>query len=47
VEFFLHFFDLVSEDLLALVEDSQTYGRIVGSISSTFLALISKINKPQ
>jgi hypothetical protein len=47
VEFFLHFFDLVSEDLLAILEDARSNGHIVGSIISTFLALIPKINKPQ
>jgi hypothetical protein len=47
VEFFLHFFDLVSEDLLVMVEEARSCGRIVGSINSTFLALIPKINKPQ
>jgi hypothetical protein len=47
VEFFLHFFDLVSEDLLAMVEEARSSGRIAGSLNSTFLALIPKINKPQ
>jgi hypothetical protein len=46
VEFFLHFFDLVSEDLLALVEDSRTNGRIAGNLNSTFITLIPKKNKP-
>jgi len=47
VEFFLHFFDLVSEDLLAMVEETRTSRRIERSINSTFLALIPKNNKPQ
>jgi hypothetical protein len=47
VEFFLHLFDLVSEDVLAMVEEARSCERIVGSINSTFLALIPKINKPQ
>jgi hypothetical protein len=47
VELYLHFFDLMGEDLLALVEETLTSGRIEGSINSTFLALIPKNNKPQ
>lgn len=47
VEFYLHFFDLVKDDLLALVEDVRISGRMVGSLNSTFLALIPKPNNPQ
>jgi hypothetical protein len=47
VELYLHFFDLMGEDLLALVEETRTSGRITGSINSTFIALIPKSNKPQ
>jgi hypothetical protein len=46
VEFFTHFFDLVGEDLLEMVEESRLKGFIVGSLNSTFLALIPKANKP-
>jgi hypothetical protein len=46
VEFFLHFFDLVSDDLLALAESIRSDGHIAGKLYSTFLALIPKINKP-
>jgi hypothetical protein len=47
VEFYTHFFDLIKDDLLALVENVRTGGRIAGSLNSTFLALIPKLNKPQ
>jgi hypothetical protein len=46
VEFFLHFFDLVGEDLLDMVEESRSRGVIIGGLNSTFLALIPKVNKP-
>jgi hypothetical protein len=46
VEFFIHFFDLVGEDLLAMVEESWYRGHITGSLNSTFLALIPKVKKP-
>jgi hypothetical protein len=46
VEFFLHFFDLVGDDLLDLVEDSRIRGRFIGALNSTFLTLIPKENKP-
>jgi hypothetical protein len=46
VEFFSHFFDLVGDDLLEMVEESRQRGIIVGSINSTFLSLIPKANKP-
>jgi hypothetical protein len=45
VEFFIHFFDLVGEDLLAMVEESRSRGYIAGSLNSIFLALIPKVNK--
>jgi hypothetical protein len=46
VEFYIHFFDLIKEDLLALVENVRTGGHIAGSLNSTFIALIPKMNKP-
>jgi hypothetical protein len=45
-EFFTSFFDLVGEDLLALVEESRGLGTIYGGINATFLTLIPKENKP-
>jgi hypothetical protein len=46
VEFFTFFFDLVGEDLLQMVEESRRKGSIVGSLNSTFMALIPNENKP-
>jgi hypothetical protein len=46
VKFFIHFFDLVGDDLLEAVEDSRRRGEVIRSLNSTFLALIPKVNKP-
>jgi hypothetical protein len=46
VEFYLHFFELVGDDLWDLVEDSRIRGGVNRAINSTFLALIPKANKP-
>jgi len=46
VEFFSHFFDLVSEDLVQVVEESRKFGNIPGCLNSTFLTLIPKENNP-
>jgi hypothetical protein len=47
VEFYTKFFDVVSDDLVDLVEDTRTRGRIKSSLNSTFLALIPKENNPR
>jgi hypothetical protein len=46
VEFFSHFFDLVGDELLEVVEDSRMRGKVIISLNSTFLPLIPKVNKP-
>ena len=46
LEFFVYFFDLVGKDLLEMVEDSRRNGKLCGGLNSTFLAPISKANKP-
>jgi hypothetical protein len=46
VEFFIHFFDLVGDDLLDLVEDSRLHGSVNKSINMTFLTHIPKVNNP-
>jgi hypothetical protein len=46
VEFFIHCFDLVGDDLLALVEDSRLHGSVNKSLNVTFLTLIPKVNNP-
>jgi hypothetical protein len=42
VEFFKHFYDLLKEDLLMTVRESQRAGKIHGALNSTFLCLIPK-----
>jgi hypothetical protein len=42
VEFFIHCFDLVGDDLLALVDDSGLCGLVNKSLNKTFLTLIPK-----
>jgi len=46
VEFFTIFFDLVGIDLLEMVEETRTLGKIRRGINSTFIMLIPKSNKP-
>jgi hypothetical protein len=46
VEFFITLFYLVVEDLVQMIEESRKMGSIIGSLNSTFLALIPKENKP-
>ena len=46
VEFFLGFFDFFDEELLSVVEESRKAGFIHGPFNSTFIALISKKDKP-
>lgn len=42
VDFFTLFFDLVGDDLLNLVEDSRSRGKIKRALNYTFLVLILK-----
>jgi len=46
VEFFLHFFDLVANDLLEAVEESRLSREVNRTMNSTFIALIPKVNGP-
>ena len=46
VEFYLPFFDLLGNDLLQLVEESQMTGKFLPSINSTFITLIPKKYNP-
>ena len=46
IEFFQGFFDLVKEDLLKVVQESQRAGKVLGALNSTFLALIPKKQNP-
>jgi hypothetical protein len=47
IEFFRGFYDLIGIDLLKVIEESRTNGRIHGPFNSTFIALIPKVNDPQ
>jgi len=46
VEFFIHFFELVGDELLDVVEDSRSRGVVTKSLNSTFLVLVPKFNNP-
>jgi hypothetical protein len=46
VEFFLHYFELVGEELLGVVEELRRRGEVIKALNSTFLVLIPKVNKP-
>ena len=46
IEFFQGFYDLVKEDLLKIVQESQRVGKVLGALNSTFLALIPKKQNP-
>ena len=46
VEFYLHFFDMLGEELLSAVDCTRVLGCIPPSLNSTFLALIPKKEKP-
>jgi hypothetical protein len=47
IEFYRGFFDLIGADLLKVIEESRTNGRIHSPFNSTFIALIPKVNDPQ
>jgi hypothetical protein len=42
VEFFLGFFNLIKEDLLKVVLESQSLSKVLSSLNETFLVLIPK-----
>jgi len=44
VEFYLHYFDLVGQDLCDMVEEMRNRGEVNKKINSTFIALIPKAN---
>ena len=46
MEFFLHYFELVGEDMLGMVEESRRKGEVIKAVNATFLVLIPKTNKP-
>jgi ribonuclease HI len=47
VELFLHFFDLMNQDILDVIEDSRTRGTVSSQLNKTFVVLIPKSNFPR
>ena len=45
VEFYLHFFELVRLDILKVVTQSRSEGRVTGALNATFITLIPKHDK--
>jgi len=45
VEFYLHFFDLLGEEILEMIKETRTLGLVLGALNTTFLALIPKVDK--
>jgi hypothetical protein len=45
VEFFLGFYDLIKEDLLKTVQESQRSSKVLGALNKIFLALIPNKNE--
>lgn len=46
VEFFLHLFDLIGQDILMEVEESRKKDFIFEKLNSTYITLIPKKDKP-
>jgi hypothetical protein len=46
VEFFKAFYDLLKEDMLLMIRESQKEGRIHGPLNATFMCLIPKKQFP-
>jgi len=46
MEFFKAFYDLLKEDLLLMIRESQKEGRVHGPLNTTFLCLIPKKQYP-
>lgn len=47
VEFYLSFFEIIGLDLLKVVEECRTMGRMYEAINSAFIVLIPKVDSPQ
>ena len=46
IEFYLGFYDLLKDDLLKVFRESQSSGKVLSSLNSTFIALIPKKQSP-
>lgn len=44
--FYVGFYECIKYDLLVVVEESRTFGKVVGAFNSTFLSLIPKKDDP-
>jgi hypothetical protein len=47
VELYLHYFDIMGQDLLDVVEDTRSRGVVKNQLNNTFIVLIPKSNLPQ
>lgn len=47
IEFFLDFFYVLGDDLLAVVEESILKGMVFGALNATFIIMIPKKDKPK
>jgi hypothetical protein len=47
VELYLHYFDLMAQDLLEAIEDSRIRGLVNKQLNNTFIVLIPKQNHPR
>lgn len=46
IELFIHFFDIIGDELTEVVEESRKKGEIYSSFNTTFIALIPKTENP-
>jgi hypothetical protein len=46
MEFFLWFYELSKGDILRVIEESRTYGKILAAFNTTFIDIIPKMNNP-
>jgi hypothetical protein len=46
MEFFLRFYDFLEDELLRVIEESRRFGKMLGALNATFIALILKKNDP-
>lgn len=47
IEFYIAFFDILEHELLQIIEECRTSGRMYDAFTSTFIALIPNIDDPQ
>lgn len=47
VELFLHFFDMMGDEILQMVEYTREQGHVSGALNATFITLIPKVSDPK